>query len=315
MQLDKDTLRKLRGLIIFTLVILVGLWRFSIVLQAVKTILHILFPFLLGGAIAFVLSVPMNRIRKRLFANAKEKQKKFAAPVSLILTLIFVLALLSLVTIVVVPELGNTIATLGKTLPEKVPILMKKAEQLVSNHPELVDYIDEVQAQLNWEEILNQLVTFFRIGANSMLSSTISVATGIVSGVGTFFIGLVFACYILLQQEFLKRQMKKLILSVEAGAITLTDSEAAELEADAEAGAIRFSGSITDRVDADAELGNIVLKLSQSKDDFDYEIDSDLGNVEFDGISVENSVICNKASGKMNLDSSMGNIEIYFEQD
>lgn len=99
MQLDKDTLRKLRGLIIFTLVILVGLWRFSIVLQAVKTILHILFPFLLGGAIAFVLSVPMNRIRKRLFANAKEKQKKFAAPVSLILTLIFVLALLSLVTI------------------------------------------------------------------------------------------------------------------------------------------------------------------------------------------------------------------------
>ena len=89
MQLDKDTLRKLRGLIIFTLVILVGLWRFSIVLQAVKTILHILFPFLLGGAIAFVLSVPMNRIRKRLFANAKEKPKKFAAPVSLILTLIF----------------------------------------------------------------------------------------------------------------------------------------------------------------------------------------------------------------------------------
>ena len=110
-------------------------------------------------------------------------------------------------------------------------------------------------------------------------------------------------------------QMKKLILSVEAGAITLTDSEAAELEADAEAGAIRFSGSITDRVDADAELGNIVLKLSQSKYVFDYEIDSDLGNVEFDGISVENSVICNKASGKMNLDSSMGNIEIYFEQD
>ena len=213
MQLDKDTLRKLRGLIVFTLVILVGLWRFGIVLQAVKTILHILFPFLLGGAIAFVLSVPMNRIQKRLFANAKEKYRKFAAPVSLILTLIFVLALLSLVTSVVAPELGQTIATLGKTLPEKIPALMKQAEQLVSNHPELVDYMDKAQAQLNWEEILNQLVTFFRVGANSMLSSTISVATGIVSGVGTFFIGFVFACYILLQQEFLKRQMKKLIFA------------------------------------------------------------------------------------------------------
>ena len=110
-------------------------------------------------------------------------------------------------------------------------------------------------------------------------------------------------------------QMKKLILSVEAGAITLTDSEAAELEADAEAGAIHFSGSITELVDADAELGSIMLKLSQSEDDFDYEIENDLGNVEFDGVSMRNSVIHNKASGKMNLDSSMGNIEIYFEQD
>lgn len=110
-------------------------------------------------------------------------------------------------------------------------------------------------------------------------------------------------------------QTKKLILSAEAGAITVTDSEAAELEADAEAGVLRFSGSITDMVDADAELGNIVLNLSQSEDDFDYEIDSDLGNVEFDGVSMENFVICNKASGKMKLDSSMGNIEIYFEQD
>lgn len=213
MQLDKETLRRLRGLIVFTLVILVGLLRFGIVLQAVKTILHILFPFLLGGAIAFVLSVPMNRIQKQLFAKSKPSRKKFAAPLSLILTLIFVLALLGLVASVVAPELGRTIATLGKTLPEKMPVLLKQAERLVSNHPELVDYMDKMQAQLNWEEILNQLVSFFRVGANSMLSSTISVATGIVSGVGTFFIGFVFACYILLQQDFLHRQIKKLIFA------------------------------------------------------------------------------------------------------
>lgn len=76
MQLDKDTLRKLRGLIIFTLVILVGLWRFSIVLQAVKAILHILFPFLLGGAIAFVLSVPMNRHPEAAVCKRKGKAEK-----------------------------------------------------------------------------------------------------------------------------------------------------------------------------------------------------------------------------------------------
>ena len=215
MQLDKENIRKLQGLIVFTLVILVGLLKFNVVLDGAGFLLHILFPFLLGGAIAFVLSVPMNRIDNRLFGKAKEGSKldKASAPLSLILTLILVLAILSLVVIVVLPELASTIAMLGKTLPEKVPVLLKKVELLFANNPELVVYIEELEASLNWEEILAQLVTFFRVGANTMLDSTISVATGIVSGVGTFLIAFVFACYILLQQSFLKRQMTKLFFA------------------------------------------------------------------------------------------------------
>lgn len=215
MQLDRETIRKLRGLIVFTLLILVGLLRFDVVLNGLGFVLHILFPFLLGGAIAFVLSVPMNRIQKRLFHAAKKGSKldKAAAPLSLILTLILVLALISLVVVVVLPELASTIAMLGKTLPEKVPVLLKKVERLFADNPKLILYLEEVEATLNWEEILNQLVTFFRIGANTMLDSTISVATGIVSGVGTFVIAFVFACYILLQQESLAKQMKKLLFA------------------------------------------------------------------------------------------------------
>ena len=212
MQLDKENIRKLRGLIVFTLVILVGLLKLNVVLGAVGFILHILFPFFLGGAIAFVLSVPMNRIDRKLFGKAAEGSRldKASAPLSLIITLILVLAILSLVVIVVLPELGSTIAMLGKTLPEKVPVLLEKIEQLFYRNPDLIIYIEELESNLNWEELLNQLVSFFRVGANTMLDSTISVATGIVSGVGTFFISFVFACYILLRQSFLKRQMTKL---------------------------------------------------------------------------------------------------------
>ncbi len=215
MQLDKETIRKIQGLILFTLVILVGLLRFGVVLDAVKFILHILFPFLLGGAIAFVLRVPMARIEKRLFGNIKlgSKLEKAASPLSLVLTLLFVLAILGLVIVVVLPELGSTIAMLGKTLPEKVPVLLQKVELLFANNPELIQYLEEIERSLNWEEIINQLVNFFRFGANTMLDSTISMAKGIVSGVGTFFIAFVFACYILLQRETLGRQARKLFFA------------------------------------------------------------------------------------------------------
>ena len=215
MRLDKETIRKLQGLIVFTLVILVGLLRFEVVLDIFRFILHILFPFLLGGAIAFVLSVPMTRIENRLFGKAKagSKAEKLAAPISLLLALIFVVAILGLVIIVVLPELGNTLSMLSKTLPEKVSALLQKVELLFANNPHLVQSIETLETSLNWEEILDQIFHFFRLGANTMLDSTISVATGIASGVGTFFISFVFACYILLQRESLARQMKKLFFA------------------------------------------------------------------------------------------------------
>lgn len=212
MRFEKETIRQIQKLIVFTLVILVGLLRFDIVLGGLKFILHILFPFLLGGSIAFVLSVPMGRIEKRLFSHVKPNSRleKASAPLSLILTLFLVIAVIGLVVVVVLPELGSTIATLGKTLPEKVPVLLEKIELLFANNPDWIQYIEEIENSLNWEDILNQLVDFFRFGANTMLDSTISVAKGIVSGIGTFFISFVFACYILLQQETLGRQARKL---------------------------------------------------------------------------------------------------------
>ena len=60
--LDRDTIRKIQKLIVFTLLILVGLWRFDVVVGAARFILHILSPFLLGGAIAFILNVPMEYV-------------------------------------------------------------------------------------------------------------------------------------------------------------------------------------------------------------------------------------------------------------
>ncbi len=215
MQLDKENIRKLQGLILFTLLVLVGLWRFNVVLSVFGFILNILFPFLLGGAIAFVLSVPMARIQKLLFGRARpgSRAEKLSVPVSMVLAMVFVLLILGLVFSVVLPELASTIAMLGNTLPEKIPALLKKVEQIFANHPELIVYIEELEATLNWQEIIDQMLTFFRVGANTMLDSTITVATGIVSGVATFFISFVFACYILLQQSFLKRQMKKLFFA------------------------------------------------------------------------------------------------------
>ena len=108
MSLDKENMKKICLLIVFTLAVFVGLWRLEAVIAAISFLGGILAPFILGGAIAFILSVPMNRIEiticklcsKDSNEKRQRKREKFLRPFSMILTLVFVIAVLALAFIV-----------------------------------------------------------------------------------------------------------------------------------------------------------------------------------------------------------------------
>ena len=54
MELNKENIKKIRGLIVFTALILVAFWQYKVVLSTFGIMLSIIFPFILGGAIAFI---------------------------------------------------------------------------------------------------------------------------------------------------------------------------------------------------------------------------------------------------------------------
>ena len=84
MELNKENMRKIRELILFTALLIVVLWKYEEVLEVLGYVGHLIFPFLLGGAIAFVLNVPMNFIERHLFTEKVRKNKvadKLARPV------------------------------------------------------------------------------------------------------------------------------------------------------------------------------------------------------------------------------------------
>ena len=73
MDLNKLSMKKIRELIIFTVLLVVALWKFEVVIDVLKTIGGILFPFVLGGAIAFVINVPMSFLEKKIFGKTKDE--------------------------------------------------------------------------------------------------------------------------------------------------------------------------------------------------------------------------------------------------
>lgn len=213
MKLDKENMRKMRELILFTIIILIALWNYKMIFDAIVFILGIVLPFLGGGAIAFVLNVPMSFFEEKIFYNRHLKDKKIAnrlaRPVSLVLTIAVLIGVVVLVMFVVIPELTKTILSLGKTIQAFVPEAQRFLEELFTDNSEIRAWLDSLN--LDVDQIMNSAVSFFQNGAGNVLNSTVSAIGSIVSGVTTFVIAFVFACYVLLQKEKLRVQVQKVL--------------------------------------------------------------------------------------------------------
>lgn len=213
MKLDRENMRKIKELILFTVIILIALWNYSILLVAAGFILSILFPFLLGGGIAFVLNVPMSFFEEKIFYNRRLRDKKIAnriaRPVSLVLTLAVLIGVIVIVMFVVMPELTKTVLSLGKTIQDFVPEAKIFLENVFADNSDMRAWLDSLNLDVG--KIMDSAVQFFQNGAGNILNSMMSAIGSIVSGVTTFVIAFVFACYVLLQKEKLCVQVKKVM--------------------------------------------------------------------------------------------------------
>lgn len=215
MDLTKENVKKLRGLIVFTAVIIVCLWKYEASLKILSFVWGVICPFILGGAIAFVLNVPMNFIQRHLFSEERVKnskwQKKLARPVSMLIVLFLVIASIVLIMFGLLPQLGNTFANLGQSIQEFIPQIQNWAEVLFHNNKDVMDVINNLE--FDWNKIMNTGIDFFTSGAGNVLDSTISAAKSIINGITTFFIAFAFAVYILMQKEKLRVQSEKVLFA------------------------------------------------------------------------------------------------------
>lgn len=210
----KETVKQIRGLIVFTALLIVCLWKYDVVMDAFRFVLNILYPFLLGVAIAFVLSVPMNFVERKLFTERKLPKKykrKYARGVSLLIVLSGVIGLLAIIMFGLIPQLAGTFASLGKSIQDFIPQLQEWADHWFHNNKEIMNVVNNLE--FDWNKVMEAAMEFLKNGAGSMLESTINTAKNIIGAVGTFFIAFVFAMYILLQKEKLGRQAKKVLFA------------------------------------------------------------------------------------------------------
>lgn len=213
MDLNRKNVKRIRGLILFTAIVCVAVVKIDIVWKGILFVVGIIKPFLYGGAIAFVLNIPMKAIERGLFGKIKHsKIDKIKRPMSIFLALILVILVIILVGVTVVPQLAKTMIELGNKIPVFLIDAQRYLESLFASNAQLLAILEQFEPRdMNWNSILGSVIEFMKNGLGSVVTSTVAVAGTIIGGVVNTFISLVFSFYVLSQKEKLRDQMDRIM--------------------------------------------------------------------------------------------------------
>lgn len=207
MKLDKQTAKLLLWVICGGVAFYAAVMHLAIVAGAVRWLVGILSPLLLGCAIAFILNVPMRAIERHMRFRAG-RGAKLRRPLALVLTLAALAAVLTLAGRVIIPGVKEAVLSVAAQVPDAFRDMQDFLLRFQAYLPSFVDQIETLS--IDWNSLSQKALGLAQRWGRGLLASGGDLVGGIVSGVTTFFIGFIFAVYILLQKEKLAGQGRRL---------------------------------------------------------------------------------------------------------
>lgn len=209
-KLPKDLMKQVIMLMVVAAILAAAVFHSQTVFRAIVRIIDILVPFFAGGAIAYVLNLPMRTIENKVCGKWTGKAAGMKRPFALVVTLVAVIALFSVVTAIIVPNIVTTWNLLTKQMPGYLKAMSDFAEGIklpgMGRNDNVLVYLSE-----NWEIIQENVTAFIYKGVPGMLGSTVEVVGNVAGVFVNGIIAIVFAILILLDKERLARQCDTLL--------------------------------------------------------------------------------------------------------
>lgn len=220
-EFNKQNIKKILLIITYTILLCFALINFKFVLNVIGYILNLLKPFIFGFCIAFILNIPLSKIENiilKLKNNKKNKKKKDIQVVnkpnkkvrafSIMISLIIFIGIIFFTLFLVIPEFINTISILKENVPNAFDQAKEWTMNLMDSNPRILEKINEIKP--DWNKVDASVTEFVKKAATGLIGFSIEFVVGVFSGLINFFMGIIFAVYMLSQKEKLLSQFKRI---------------------------------------------------------------------------------------------------------
>lgn len=203
--------KSLLKIVIIGIILYCSIQHYAIILKALLYLFQLVFPFLLGGAIAFIINVPMRGLEKRLFPK-KENIDTLRRVLAYILTLLIILGVIGIALFVIIPQISSTVMLIINRVPAAFKTFQNWVYAITANLPNVQAYIEELD--INWGSLSTYAINMIKTAGTTIFSSGVSFISGIIGGITNFVVAFIFSIYVLLQKEKLSTQGKKVLYAL-----------------------------------------------------------------------------------------------------
>ncbi len=193
------------GIVSVCILIYMALQHLDKVTGAVRWLFHLFIPLVMGGAVAFVINVPLRPLERHFFPKSSRPWvRKLRRPCCIVLAILIILGVFVGVGVLVIPELIGAFSVLGHSISSAAKGIQELNLQVYGENSEIMQFINSMD--INWADIQAVVIDWIKNSAMGVVDSTVSVVSGVVSSVINFTVALVFGIYILSAKEKLKAQ-------------------------------------------------------------------------------------------------------------
>ena len=165
-------------------------------------------PLLIGCALAYVVNILMSAYERRFFPRSTNpKVAKVRRPVCLLLAYLSLVAIVTLVVWLVLPQLVNCVELLISQLPGAIESGLNYLDKVPFLSEELLSTLHGI----DWQSKIGDIFNVVTSGVGSVMGVVIATVSSVFSGIVTAFMALIFAIYLLMGRDKLQAQCKRLM--------------------------------------------------------------------------------------------------------
>jgi predicted PurR-regulated permease PerM len=206
--MEKLKIKNILIIITYTVVLFMVLNHYSAVTNTVGAWFGIITPFIYGLGIAYVLNIPYQFFKDRVFKAFEKKggnSNRWINPLALASTYVSVLVAVFLIVWFIIPQLGSSV----NLLVQNIPYYIASLETLLNKQ---IDYFNlgnllGSQTSDTWTNLLQKAATML----SSLLQGVINYILGLTSSIYNWLIGFIFSIYMLIGKESLLNALKRVM--------------------------------------------------------------------------------------------------------